>query len=207
MSNPVRIRIQDHSFVIADAGADMPFETMDYSTGLAGSMASSMLVYAGIDRGTVHITAQAVDQPPALDTPEQWNQLAEWEDVAEISLHVPQGALTVELLETAPTDSRPDLPSLSPHGPGDYRLRLHARGRDRHYDKLTADSGEHFHIIAWPAPVMPPLAIKSTSQCSYGLRMSVPGTPPRRIEPLPVDLERQREADHQAMLHRALQEE
>ncbi|MFE7841031.1 hypothetical protein ACFU53_34735 [Streptomyces sp. NPDC057474] len=45
-----------------------------------------------------------------------------------------------------------DLPVLSFAGPGDYRLHVHARGRDTAID-LAPDEVTEWHLIqAWPAP-------------------------------------------------------
>jgi hypothetical protein len=189
MPEGVRVYIQDHSFLLTDSGADMPFDTMDYCTGLGGVMTSAMMVYAGIDSGTVTVTATTTDRPPALDTGEQWDQIAGWDDIADLSLHVPNGQLTVERLAYGPFDDRPDLPVLSPHRPGHYRIRLHASGRDRHYDQTHDDSGERFHIVTWPAPPQPPLIIKATSRCGYGLRLNTHETPPTTIPGPPASEE------------------
>ncbi|WP_422733868.1 hypothetical protein ACN26Y_28515 [Micromonospora sp. WMMD558] len=202
MTQPVRVYVQDHGFFVTDRDVDTPFETMDYGTGLAGVMESAVLVHAGIDRGYVAVTAAAVDERPGLDTAEQWDDLASWEDVAEVSLYVPHGRLTVEQLEQA-LDPRAQLPVLSGHGPGHYRLRLHASGRDRHYDRVVDESGERFHFLAWPAAPTAPLVIKAGSRCGYGLRLNALEAPVPAEFP-PVMVEDQAEADRQAMQRRNL---
>jgi hypothetical protein len=202
MTHSVRIHVQDHGFFVTDRDVDTPFETMDYSTGLAGVMDCAALIHAGIDRGYVEVTAQALRERSALDTDEQWDDLATWEDVAEVSLYVPNGHLTVEQLEQPPLDERERLPVLSAHGPGYYRLRMHASGRDRHYDQVVDQSGERFHFLAWPAPLQPPLIIKAGSRCGYGLRLA-PLDSHAPIASSPV-FEDEAEADRQAMQLRNL---
>jgi hypothetical protein len=51
-------------------------------------------------------------------------------------------------------------------------VRIHASGRDRHYDQGVAESGERYHVITWPEPPSAALVIKATSRCGYGLRMN-----------------------------------
>jgi hypothetical protein len=203
MANPASIYVQDHGFFVTDRDIDTPFETMDHGTGLAGVMESAALLHAGIDRGYVTVSAQPMDHRPELDTDEQWAGLAAWDDIAEFSLYAPHGALTVEQLEYGPFDARPKLPLLSPHGPGHYRLRIHTSGRDHHYDQVIDQSGERFHIIAWPAPPAATLVIKAVSRCGYGLRLAALESPPR-TEPIPPTPEEQAEAEHEAMLRRNL---
>jgi hypothetical protein len=203
MTDTASVYVQDHSFLVGDVGAATPFEAMDYSTGLAGVMESAALMAAGVDRGTVTVSVDALASRPTLETPQQWALLAEWDDVAEVSLYVPNGDLRVDRLEYGPGVSRVDLPSLSPFGPGHYRMRIHARGRDRHHDKVVDDSGESFSLLAWPQPPAPPLIIKATSTCGYGLRLN------EMTKPTPTALsgnagERDTAAAHQDMLRRAL---
>ncbi|GGY50857.1 hypothetical protein GCM10010384_66030 [Streptomyces djakartensis] len=44
-----------------------------------------------------------------------------------------------------------ELPVLSFNGPGDYRLRIHARGRDTAVDLTPEEVTEWYLIQAWPA--------------------------------------------------------
>ncbi|RZU53864.1 hypothetical protein EV385_5798 [Krasilnikovia cinnamomea] len=202
MTDAIRIRVQDHVFFLTDRDVSTPFETMDHSTGLAGVMESAALVAAGIDRGYVTVSTEPADHRPPLDTAEQWAALASWEDVAEFSLHVPHGALTVAPLEYTPAEL-PVLPTLSRHGGGYYRVRLQASGRDRHFDRVVEESGERFHIIAWPGPPAGPLVIKAGSRCGYGLRLAQLQAPPP-TDPLAPTPEQQAEAEHEALLRQNL---
>lgn len=203
MADTASVYVQDHAFCVGDAGAATPFEIMDYSTGLAGMMESAALIYAGVDRGTVTVSVHVVESRPVLNMPEQWSELAEWDDVAEVSLYVPNGDLRVDQLEYGAHDPRIDLPVLSPFGPGHYRMRIHARGRDRHYDKVVEDSGESFHLVTWPHPPVPPLIIKATSWCGYGLRLCQL-TKPTTTTPPEITREEEEAAARQAMLNRVL---
>ena len=53
---------------------------------------------------------------------------------------------------------------LDAHGPGDYRLRIHAKGRDTDYDGSRLDPVEDYMIVAWPEQASPPTALRTTSK-------------------------------------------
>ncbi|UFR07234.1 hypothetical protein KBP30_00745 [Streptomyces sp. Go40/10] len=59
-----------------------------------------------------------------------------------------------------------ELLELSFNGPGDYRLRVHTRGRDTAVDLAPHDVTEWYLIQVWPAPVQEPVALRQTD--SYG---------------------------------------
>lgn len=48
-------------------------------------------------------------------------------------------------------------------GPGDYRLRIHAKGRDTDYDAARLDAVEDYLILGWPECPSPPAALRTTS--------------------------------------------
>ncbi|MEU4217320.1 hypothetical protein [Actinoplanes sp. NPDC026623] len=204
-STPARVYAQGHLFVLADADADPAIETLDFSTGVAGTSTSAAFICTGIDSGHVHVSTEALTERPALDTATQWAQMAAWDDVAEFSLHAPRGLLTIERLTTTPAATRPDLAPLSSAGPGTYRIRVHARGRDHQHDQTVDDSNERFHISAWPESITAPIIITTTSQCGYGLRLSTLHNPPTAPAPTPSTPQQHADAEHQAMLRRALQ--
>jgi hypothetical protein len=206
MAGPASIYVQDHVFFLTDRDVTSPFETMDHSTGMAGVMGSAALINTGINRGYVAVSTQPVDHEPELNTAEQWAGLASWEDVVEVSLWVPNGTLTVEQLEYRPFAARPQVPVLSPHGPGHYRLRIHASGRDRHYDEVIDQSGERYHIVAWPARPAGPLLVKALSWCGYSIRVGELHHP-HSTEPIQPTPHEQAEGEHQARLRRQLLEQ
>ncbi|KAA9163648.1 hypothetical protein FPZ12_009105 [Amycolatopsis acidicola] len=158
-SGTAPVRVFKHSFVLGDARFPGSFENLDHSTGLGGLGESFLLVRTGIERGTITVSAAAFVSRPGLDTPEERERLQEWEDVAEFSLAVPDGELRVRA-----HGGGVDLPRLSASGPGCYRVRVHARGRDvRHRD--LPESEETYSVITWPEEPSPPLVIKATSRC------------------------------------------
>ena len=44
----------------------------------------------------------------------------------------------------------PDIPPLTEHGPGRYRVRVHATGRDRKFDLAVSEAVERYLIQVWP---------------------------------------------------------
>lgn len=165
ISSPVRVHVADHSFGVFDH-YEIPIETADWSTGLVVAMSSGAMIYTGIDRGYVNVTIDvAATAPDAIDS-------GPWDDIVEASVVAPHGHLCVECLEYSASGTAPDLPLLSPQGPGSYRLRAHARGRDLHYDAVQNEPSEDYLLTIWPAQPAPHLIIRATDQCGYGLRLS-----------------------------------
>lgn len=204
MAAVAQVRVQDHCFIVGDASdATPPFDLLDWTSGIAGAMPSALLVDAGIQSGTVSVTVTVTDDRPPLETPQQWATTAEWDDIAEVSVNAPQGTLTVEQLQYPPGTEPLSLPVLSPQGPGCYRLRLHAAGRDQQYDQIAEDSDVRLLIAAWPSPFSAPLIIKSTSMCGYGLRLSELQRSPNG-ETIPVTVDQRDQAARDALIRRTL---
>ncbi|MGW1727666.1 hypothetical protein ACWCQK_32720 [Streptomyces sp. NPDC002306] len=67
------------------------------------------------------------------------------------------------------TDDPADLPSLASRGPGQYRLRVHALGRDTAVDESTDDNVESYLIQSWPAAHQDALLVKATD--AYGAQV------------------------------------
>ena len=107
----------------------------------------------GIASGYIRVWSQALaSRPPEISDA--------WQDVAEVSLKVQTGPLRVAGIGgMIGPDAR-----LDAHGPGDYRLRIHANGRDTDYDGSRLDPVEDYLILAWPEPTSPPAALRTTSR-------------------------------------------
>ncbi|MEV3973517.1 hypothetical protein AB0K68_36215 [Streptomyces sp. NPDC050698] len=132
---------------------------MDAShTGLVSADGGAIEVTTGIHTGEVHVTVEPHSQ--------RSGPAPGWEEIAEISCHSPSG----ELLVTSFTDDPADLPSLASDGPGSYRLRVHARGRDRAVDQTTVDEVvESCLIQSWPAAHQDALLVQATD--AYGAQV------------------------------------
>ncbi|MBF4461806.1 MULTISPECIES: hypothetical protein [unclassified Rathayibacter] len=94
-------------------------------------------IYTGVHDGYVEVTAIRAETAPAID-------LDSWEVVGEMSIFSEDGSLEVRSREGDPFEQE----SLA-QGPGWYRIRVSARGRDRHFDQAVLESGEEYEIVAW----------------------------------------------------------
>lgn len=189
------VHVSDHSFGIFDH-YEIPIETGDWSNGLIVTMASGAMIYTGIDRGYVNVTVELRTAAPEDVDP------GSWDDIVEASINSPHGHLCVELLEYAADDVGPELPLLSPQGPGSYRMRAHVRGRDRFYDQVQNEPAEDYLLIVWPADPAPPLIIRATDTCGYGLRLG--STQQAQVPPPPESPERIAEQQVRAQLRQYL---
>ncbi|MEU0206614.1 hypothetical protein [Streptomyces canus] len=136
------VYVTEGAFGVLDAG-EIPVQTADWSNGLAAPMAEGALIAVGIHLGEIRATAFSVSGPPPVPADEFW------EEIVEVSVYAPTGSLRVESHEQGPVDG---LASLSPAGPGWYRLRVHARGRNVLPDKTSSEPVEDYLLVAWPAP-------------------------------------------------------
>lgn len=74
------------------------------------------------------------------------------------------------MLVTPLMDDPAELPSLASRGPGRYRLRVHARGRDSAVDETEGDDVlESYLIQSWPAPHQDAQLVQATD--AYGAQI------------------------------------
>lgn len=153
--------VTDGIFGVLDDGL-IASETADWSNGLAAPMSEGALITTGINTGHVRITAITQDAAPVHDAQGQW------EEIVEVSVHAPAGALRIESMELGPVATEPAL--LSPAGPGWYRLRVHARGRQTLFDKVCLEPVEDYLVITWPAAKEDPTVIAASERILRALR-------------------------------------
>ncbi|MFJ9817748.1 hypothetical protein ACIRU3_21280 [Streptomyces sp. NPDC101151] len=150
------VPVQYHHFQINDedgpAGRDLPRE----HNGLIEVQDGIATVHTGIHTGDVDVTVTLHTHAPQPGD-------AEWDEIVEVSLHSVSGELMVRGLMD---DLDEELPVLSFDGPGDYRLRIHARGRDTAIDLAPDEITEWYLIQAWPAQTQDPTVLRQTD--SYG---------------------------------------
>ncbi|MBC6471159.1 hypothetical protein [Actinomadura alba] len=130
----------------------------DYENSLVAVEPGFAAVQTGIAQGDVRLTVEVHDQAPPVD-------LTGWEEAAEVTLESATGQMVV----AAVMAHTPDFPVLTPHGPGHYRVRVHARGRDTAVDAVVFEPVEDYLIQVWPAPTAPQIIYKQTDE--YGARL------------------------------------
>lgn len=119
---------------------------------------SFAIVMTGTEFGNISVSVDWRDTEPVLD-------LDTWDDVVEVSMWFEE-----EPGEVFGPDSTPaELPRLPP---GWYRVRVHARGRDRGYNRrdTSDDPVEEHLIVAWPAPSGPEICHKLTDNFGASVR-------------------------------------
>ncbi|MGA5207833.1 hypothetical protein [Streptomyces variegatus] len=152
------VQAEYHLFHITDPQEPVAGDLDASRTGLVSADGGAIEVATGIHTGDVHVTVEPYAQAP--------EPAPGWEEIAEISCHSSSG----ELLVTSFMDDPADLPSLASQGPGPYRLRVHARGRDRAVDQTTvAEVVESYLIQSWPAAHQDTLLVKATD--AYGAQV------------------------------------
>ncbi|MEU5428781.1 hypothetical protein AB0H73_24775 [Streptomyces olivoreticuli] len=187
----VDVRVDDGSFVISDNG-EIAAETLDHTNGLIATMDIGAMVSVGIHTGQVTACASVTAGPPETD------DFAEWDEVAEASVYAPYGELRVATLYFGPVA---ELPVLSSNGPGWYRIRVSARGRDIASSNLTQkDSAERYSLTCWPAPRSTSLIIRATDRTGRGLRASEVKQIDAPAPSVPASADPQAELNRQSIL-------
>lgn len=149
MNEPVRtataaLHLSYSQFVVTDWNSRESISpTLAASNGLVGTNASGAVVLTGIHTGNVNVTAELLDNAPgSVD-------LDEWDEVVEVSVESEDGELIAHGIMDDPPEG---LPELAHAGPGTYRLRVHARGRDTAVDATRSEPVEDYKLSVWPAP-------------------------------------------------------
>ncbi|MGA5703078.1 hypothetical protein [Peterkaempfera bronchialis] len=150
---PVWVHYRQFYVIDPDLGTDEVPDIADIANGLVAAETDGVSLLTGLDTGPVAVSVAVHPAEPHADD-------SAWEEVVEVSFTSTTGTALVASWEDGETE---DLPNLASTGPGTYRLRVHARGRDagRDQDSLPpdADPVEHYLLQAWPAPPAPEKAL------------------------------------------------
>ncbi|MFD5519627.1 hypothetical protein [Streptomyces sp. NPDC127066] len=144
------VRAEYHLFQITDPQGTVADDLDATHNGLVSAAGGVIEVATGIHTGTVRVTVEPHSQRP--------DPAPGWEEIAEMPCHSPSGELLVKPMMDDPAD----LPSLASQGPGRYRLRVHALGRDTAVDQSTDDVVESYLIQSWPAAHQDALLVHAT---------------------------------------------
>jgi hypothetical protein len=151
-----RVPVQYHQFNISDEDGPTGADLEAGHNGLVQVTDGVTVVLTGIHTGEVDVTVTLHETEPAPGTDD-------WQEIVEISACSTSGDLMVRGLMD---DLDEELPVLSFSGPGDYRLRIHARGRDTAVDLAPDEVTEWYLIQAWPTPAAPVAVLRQND--GYG---------------------------------------
>ncbi|QKW07655.1 hypothetical protein HUT18_15985 [Streptomyces sp. NA04227] len=152
---------------------EVPHYGADWSNGLIAPMrAGGAFINSGIHTGNVHArTKYLTTRPEDLDTS------LDWDEIVEASVHAPRDGLRLESLDQGPAD---DGSPLAGHGATDYRVRVHAHGREIAWDKTASTPTETYLLLVWPAEPAP----AQTLRFSGRLGQTQEAHDPHRLAPL-----------------------
>jgi hypothetical protein len=161
------VSVDDHWFALVEG--EPPADVDFHANGVVTAVPGGAVIRAGRAEGSVRVLlAVLAEEPAEVDG-------TGWDEIVDISWHAAQGHASV-VGPRAPGDR--NLRRATAPWPGDYRLRVHASGRDDPADD------EHYELVVWPAPPAPQIVHKATDRLGHRLR----GEPE---PPLPEAPERQ----------------
>jgi hypothetical protein len=155
-----------HQFWLVDyavSGPSNPFSAM--RNGLVVVQPGVTVIATGIHTGYIRVTVNLHQGPPTVDTDG-------WDEVVEVSMESVTGQVRICGMMDHPLDA---FPVLTPGGPGSYRLRGHAHGRDTAIDLVSEEPVEDYRIAVWSAGEAPDTVFKQTDQYSAMLRRATGG--------------------------------
>ncbi|MFJ4481479.1 hypothetical protein ACIP3D_03920 [Streptomyces longwoodensis] len=154
------VPVQYHQFKISDEEGPVAADLACEHNGLVEVEDGAAYIRTGIHTGDVDVTVTLHETAPAPSTDN-------WQEVVEFSAHSVSGDLMVRGLMA---DLDEELPVLSFNGPGGYRLRVHARGRDTAVDLVPDDVTEWYLIQVWQAAAAPVAVLRLSDGYGASLR-------------------------------------
>jgi hypothetical protein len=157
----IRLDVQDGQYAIWDGVSDLDPPDPGGSGGLVGTAPGLAIVITGTQFGNIALSVQVDDSAPGLDT-------GPWDEVTEVSLTTGAGSLSI----LSGGDGPAELSGLTPPHAADYRVRVHARGRDAgaSSDVVTGTPVEEHLLQLWPASAAPEQVHKTTDAVADGLK-------------------------------------
>lgn len=147
------VPVSEHRFALLE-GDRFP-EVVDFGeNGLVTVIDGGAVIRTGSADGPVRVVLTVLEGPPPPAEPE-------WDEVVEVSWRATVGAASV-IGPKAPGDQH--LLQETPPWPGDYRLRVKARGRD------DTEDDEGYELVVWAAPAAPEVVHRRTDRLGYQLR-------------------------------------
>ena len=155
--------VSGHRFALLE-GTDVP--EVDFSSnGLVAVVPGGAVIRTGIETGHVRIQLSILEEPPPV--------ALGWDEIVEVSWQASVGGASV----IGPQACEPRLRRATPPWPGDYRLRVHARGRD-----TDEYEGEEYELVVWQAPAAPEAVYARADRLGGRLRGEPEPVRPERPE-------------------------
>lgn len=141
-----QVHVYEFQYYLRDS-RQAPFPPYrENTTGLVKLAADGGIhVIAGTSTGNIQLSVELSSMPPATVAGE------DWDEIVEVSYHSAVGDARVHGVCGLPLD--PGLPVLSFLGPGNYRIRVHALGRDDPRNQNPFTTVERHHLVVWPGPI------------------------------------------------------
>jgi SAM-dependent methyltransferase len=165
------VPVDYHQFLIVVNGwPDPDEESLVAANGLVEVRSGGLTVLSGAQYGDIGLRVEGHPAEPDLD-------LDDWDEVVDVSVDVSGELLIHELM------GGPVVPDIAFDGPGTYRLRCCARGRElgqpHAYDDPPAESPWERHaVLLWPAPAAPARVHKLTDRVGAGFSGEPDGSAP-----------------------------
>ncbi len=146
-SGSTSVAVRDHVFALTESA--FPAFGDFAENGLAEAAAGGVVIRTGMAAGPVPVSVRVLAEPPAeVET-------LGWEEVVDLSWHADHGSASL-----APSAR---VGVTTPPWPGDYRVRVHAYGRDD-------PDVESYGIWVWAAPAEPPRVHARADRLGHRLR-------------------------------------
>ncbi|MFH8582519.1 hypothetical protein [Streptomyces zaomyceticus] len=154
LKGPYRFSVAENQFYLLDD------DDLDYvknrtiteagNNGLVAGGQNHAVAVTGISAGTAMISFDLSPSPLEADDSQQWEEAAEFDYVSSTGVaHLAVGM--------GPDEEADDMEAyeinLAFNGPGGYRMRLHARGRELYPDGVQDKDdpiAEHYLLQIWP---------------------------------------------------------
>lgn len=155
------VHIDYRMFALADPMAAFPVD-IESVNGLVFSQSGIAVILTGVSGGCVAVTVEVHSHRPGSVATDGWD------DVVDHTLYTAAGQVSVRSV----MEAGPDLPLLTPYGPGQYGIRVHVRGRDHCPDGISEEVAEEYRILVWPLSPDTSVVHKQTDQVGSSWRAS-----------------------------------
>ncbi|MDV7355753.1 hypothetical protein R4282_22430 [Rhodococcus oxybenzonivorans] len=135
MRSTAAVAVDHHQFLLSERDAE-PLDP--FAKGTVVEVGDGFVsFFAGITYGPVEVSVEVLDAAPTSTEVEQWEAVEETSIVADADI----------ILSTLDGNEAPTVP---PIPAGDYRVRVHARGRDVKAGLEVSEVVEHYLVQLWP---------------------------------------------------------